>query len=52
MYFSKFQDLCHSICRLLVTAAENHTKLILECALGTEEEKLHAMNLINLVMVS
>ncbi|XP_064626443.1 importin-13-like isoform X2 [Lineus longissimus] len=43
-------DSCHSICRLVVTAAENHTKLILECALGTEEEKLHAMNLINLVM--
>jgi len=48
-----FQDMCHGLTQIVVSVAENHTKMILEAACSEEENKKSDVNkLISLVLVS
>ena len=47
-----FKDKCQSLTRLIVTAADDSSKLLLTCTLGEEPYRQLSFNLINLVLVS
>ena len=46
------KDKCQSLTRLIVTAADDSSKLLLSCTLGEEPYRQLSFNLINLVLVS
>ncbi len=45
------QDRCQSLTRLIVTAADSCTKLLLTCTLAEEPHRQLALKIVNLVLV-
>ena len=47
-----FQDICQGVANIVVSLAENHTKMILECSLEQDEaKKSNMIKLTHLVLV-
>ena len=46
------QDVCQSLCRLVVMAADNSSKLIVNLSLGNEIQRHLALSIIGMVLVS
>lgn len=51
--YNWFQDICQGVGQIVVAVAENHTKLLLDLTMSTEESsRMNAHGLIQMVLVS
>jgi hypothetical protein len=46
------QDVCQSLCRLIIMAADNSSKLIVSMSLGNDMQRHLALSMISMVLVS
>jgi len=45
------QETCQSLCRLIVVAADNNTKLMIRLSLGDEQQQVLVTSLIEMLLV-